>query len=256
MANAPLQKFLEMLKIVKAKSDELSTDILGAYSENIGAVIKNYTELQDTYSKGYAGITGSAHKGLCSTTNRSLHKLIQDCLPLNKNYILNCIAANGVLLESLDKNYSVLKQNISTLQVETKKKAGEAIDESLKDFQSQIEEILKKFPALPQTAHKEVVQAISDNKGKVTEEIDKRYADFISQLDNNFATTRQELKMPETKLPNLPAFELSSGVLIDTAKNAANYLTTNLPALQNLAENLPGFSKKKWGKFHEPGHRL
>lgn len=139
----------------------------------------------------------------------------------------------------MDKTFADLKNNITQLYTETQTKANQAIDSGTNDFKTQCEEMIKKFPMLPEGAYKDTLKALTDSKGKVNGALEKQYKDVLAKLDQNYAKTKKELTMPELKAPKLPALDLSPN-LLDKAKNA---VATAAPIIQNIAKNVPGPSK-------------
>lgn len=138
---------------------------------------------------------------------------VQTCI------IIICLLANTQLLESYEKNFQELKVNIEALYNETKSRASQAIESGTGDFKSQCEQLLKKFPVLPEDAYKSTLKSITDSKGKVTGTLEKQYKEVMDKLQKNFAATKKELTMPELKAPKIPPLDISPGIL-ETAKTA------------------------------------
>ncbi|ODM91104.1 Serine--tRNA ligase [Orchesella cincta] len=213
--NDLVTKFLSMTTDFKDKSAGLMNEITGSFTNNMGNAVKNYNDLQNTYLNGYTGIATQADK------------------------------ANAQLLESMDKNYDELKKQVNAMYADMQKKANDAVDNSSKEFKTQCEDVTKKFPNLPDKAYKDVLAAIGDSKGKVNKELEKNFKELLDKMEKNYQLTKKELKITGIKIPKLTPLEATSAVS-GKAMEALNVAMTSLqPAIKNLADQLPGSSKKK-----------
>lgn len=152
------------------------------------------------------------------------------------------------MLESYDKNFHELKGNIDSLYQDTQSKASQAIDSGTGDFKTQCEQLLKKFPILPEDAYKSTLKSITDSKGKVTGILEKQYKEVIDKLQKNYLATKKELTMPELKAPKIPSLDLQPGML-QTAKNAVKEVAADVAkSVKTIGEKVkPGTSgAKKW----------
>lgn len=61
--NDMIKKFVEMTKDFKTRADTLMSDINNGFLNNMQVAIKNYTDMQSTYTSGFNGISENAQKG-------------------------------------------------------------------------------------------------------------------------------------------------------------------------------------------------
>ncbi len=156
------------------------------------------------------------------------------------------ILANAQLLESYDKNFQELKGNIDAFYNDTQSKASQAIDSGTGDFKTQCEQLLKKFPILPEDAYKSTLKSITDSKGKVNGVLEKQYKEVIDKMQKNFLATKKELTMTELKAPKIPPLDIHPGIL-ETVKGAAKDLAVNVAkSVKTVGESVkPGTSGAK-----------
>lgn len=57
------KKFIEMTSQFRSSAEGLMGEIIGSFSNNLGAAMKNYGEMQQTYKNGYVSVAEGAKKG-------------------------------------------------------------------------------------------------------------------------------------------------------------------------------------------------
>jgi len=209
-----IQRFQDMAQDFKSKTDGVMGEVTNAFGTNMNAVLKNYGDMMGKYVSGFTGITSGAQ------------------------------TANKLLLESMDKNFGEFKKTFSTLYTETVSKTDGALTTGTTDFQKQCEDILKKFPQIPEKTLKDIISSVKHTKGKLDSELETQYKDALAKIEMNFESAKKELTLPEFKIPSLPPLDMNPD-LMSTAKG---YLTTAMnsmqPMIKNLASQMPSTSKK------------
>jgi len=201
-----VERFQEMAQDFKSKTDGVMGEINAAFATNVGAAIKNYTEMLGNYVTGYTGITTGAQK------------------------------ASKQLVESMDKHFTEFKKQFHNLYTETVSKTDGSLASGTKDFQTQCEDIVKKFPMIPANTYKDVLTAVDSSKGKLNSAIEKQYKEVADKIDKHYVGVRKEMAMADLKVPTIPPLDVSPS-LMDTAKAAlTSAMNTAQPLLKNLTE--------------------
>jgi len=223
MASAPVaapekddmvSRFKEMALDFKGKTDDVIQQINGAFNTNVSGAVKNYQELMKNYLDGYTGLTSGAQK------------------------------ANADLLASMDKNYAEFKKQVEAMFSDTVSKTDGSITTGTTDFKTQCEDIVKKFPQIPESTYKDVLKAIADNKTKLNGQLEKQYKDIMQKIDKNYEAVKKQLTLPNIKIGDLPKLDLSPGIL-DAMKGAVSTVVAHVqPVVVNVQQKMTAKDNK------------